>query len=438
MSLSNLTTSIPPAPRRMPGWLLPLGLLAGFGGLFLFILRHELLPAPMVQTARAEYAGENTGEPAAEQEKRAKLLFRATGWLGADPLPAAATTYIPGRVVEVPVVEGEAVQQGQVIARLDATEYELALAEAEGELQAAEAHAAAAEAGLAEARATLTALHERTANYALRHERYSRMTRGAASEQQRTDARQELAEYRARTEAQEHSLSAAESATAQARAMVTAAKARRDKAALDLSRCVITAPISGRIMKLNAVPGGRLSPGGETVDMSTAATIYDPQKLALAADVPLDQAGQLAVGQQVRIHCDVYPEQEFAGRVARIYGQADQTRNTIRCQVSIENAADMLRPDMQCRGAFYSEGVITADSAAEEASNTQTSGLDLVRVPREAIVGDSVWVVSPEGILRLRRIEHVGDKLRGVLPGEPVVLHPGAELKEGMRVRTSN
>ena len=437
MSLSQLTTPAPPPGTRLPGWLLPLGLLVGFGGLFLFIMRHELMPTPTVQTARAEYTDEAVDAAPATAEKRAKLLFRATGWIGADPLPAAATTYIAGRVVEVPVVEGQTVQQGQTIARLDAQEYELALARAASELTAAEAHAAAAEAELAAARAMLTALRERTANYALRHERYTHLAPGAVSEQQITDARQDLAEYQARTRAQEDALAAADHAARRARADVSAAQAARDKAALDLSRCVITAPITGRIMKLNAVPGGRLSPGGETVDMSTAATLYDPRKLALAADVPLDQAGLLAVGQQVRIQCDVYPDREFVGHVARIYGQADQTRNTIRCQVSIDDPPDMLRPDMQCRGAFYSAGEITPEAEQPEPPEGAAGG-DPVRVPESAVVGNTVWVVTPEGRLTKRTIYRDGDRIRGVLPGEPVVLHPAADLQEGARVRVSD
>lgn len=436
MSLEKLTTNITPARRALPVWLLPLGLVAGFAGLFLFILRGELIPAPSVQTARAEYAETGGEEAAPAQEKRAKLLFRATGWLSADPLPAAATSYIPGRVEEVPVVEGELVQQGQVIARLDTAEYELALAEAEAGLRAAEAHAAATEATLAEARAALAALQERGEGLTRRHARLHKL-QAAASEQQKEDALYDLAEHRARTEAQEHALHAAEKAAEQARALVAAARAGSDKAALDLARCAITAPISGRIMKLHAVPGGRLSPGGETKDMSTAATLYDPQRLALAADVPLDQAGQLAVGQQVRVSCDVYPQRSFAGRVARIYGQADQTRNTIRCQVSLEEPADMLRPDMQCRGAFYSEGAIPAGEE-EEATEPQEAEGDLVRVPEEAIAGDAVWVVTSEGQLSRRRIVRVGDLVRGVLPGEPVALHPGPEFAEGMRVNISH
>lgn len=431
MSLSELTGTpvTAAAGRRMPVWLLPLLLLAGFGGLFLFIMRHELLPAPVVQAVRAEYAEPSPAEQ--PQTPRAELLFRATGWIGADPLPAAASTYISGRVVDVPVTEGDMVEQGQVIARLDAREYELALAHAEDESRAAAARVATAMASQEEAEALLLALQERTQNLALRYDRFTRMSAGAVSEQQRTDALHELAEYRARTRAQEHALRVARSAVEQARALAAAAQTAQERARLDLARCTITAPISGRILKLMAVPGGRLSPGGEKEDMSTAALLYDPQRIALAADVPLDQAGRLAVGQQVRISCDVFPERVFRGHVARIYGQADQTRNTIRCQVSIEDPADMLRPEMQCRGAFYSEGEISDTAPAE----TAAAAGDLVRVPAAAIVGDSVWVVSPEGTLLRRQIECEGDKVRGVLPGEPVVLHPAADFQEGQRVR---
>ena len=428
MSLSTLTTPPPPAAHRhAPVWLLPLLLLFGFGGLFLFILWDELLPAPAVQTVRAAYAEAPPAE--GTQEKRAKILFRATGWIEPDPQPAAATTYIAGKVAEVAVTEGELVQQGQTIARLDAREYELALAHAESALKAAEAHAATAKAALAEAEATLTALRERTANYALRHERYAKLKDGAVSEQQQADALHDYTEHLARTQAQEAALQMARSMAQQALAQVSVAETERDKAQLDLARCTITAPITGRIMKLNAVPGGRLSPGGETVDMSTAATLYDPQRIALSADVPLDQAGLLCIGQQVRISCDAFPDRVFTGRVARIYGRADQTRNTLRCQVSIENPDDMLRPDMQCRGAFYSDGVITDEAAAEPAAEG-----DLTCIPPSAIVGDKVWIVTPERVLMQRSITRVGDKVRGVLPGEPVVLHPKADFQEGQRV----
>ena len=418
-----------PTRRRLPAWLLPALLLIGFGGLFLLLLRDELMPAPAVQTVRAEYANPET--PSEPQEARATLLFRATGWIIPDPLPTAATTFIAGQVAEVPVVEGELVQQGQLIARLDTREYELALAHAQGELEAAEARAAATDAALAEAEALLAALRERAENYARRHERMARLTSAAASEQQREDALHDFTEYQARLRAQEAALQIAGSSAAQARAQVRAARAACDQARLNLSRCAIPAPISGRIMQLSAVPGGRLSPGGETVDMSTAALLYDPKHIALAADVPLDQAGKLCVGQQVRISCDVFPDREFCGRVASIYGKADQTRNTIRCRVSIDDPDDMLRPDMQCRGAFYSEGSISSAPAPDESAAS-----DLVRLPAEAIAADgSVWVVSPQGTLLKRRITREGDCVRGVLPGEPAVLNPSPSFTEGQRVR---
>lgn len=421
-------TATPPK-RRLPAWGLPALLFAGFAGLFLLLLREELMPAPAVQTARAEYATPEA--PTEPQEARATLLFRATGWIIADPLPTAATTFIAGQVAEVPVVEGELVQQGQLIARLDSQEYTLALAHAQGELEAAEAHASATDAALAEAEALLAALRERAENYARRHERIARLTTEAVSEQQREDALHDHTEYQARLRAQEAALHIARGAAAQAKAQASAARAARDQAQLNLSRCSIPAPITGRIMRLSAVPGGRLSPGGETVDMSTAALLYDPKHIALAADVPLDQAGKLSVGQQVRISCDVFPEREFSGRVASIYGQADQTRNTIRCRVSIDDPDDMLRPDMQCRGAFYSEGSISSAPAPDESTAS-----DLVRLPAEAIAADgSVWVVSPQGTLLKRRITREGDCVRGVLPGEPAVLNPSPSFTEGQRVR---
>lgn len=87
---------------------------------------------------------------------------------------------------------------------------------------------------------------------------------------------------------------------------------------------------------------------------------------------------------------------------------------------------------MQCRAAFYSEGAIPAEPEPENADTPQQG--DLVRLPTEAISGDTVWVVSPQGTLLRRRISREGDKLRGVLPGEPAVLHPRPDFTEGQRV----
>ena len=180
------------------------------------------------------------------------------------------------------------------------------------------------------------------------------------------------------------------------------------------------------------------SGSGKTTLLNMISGIDTPSSGSLIVDgkeLTGMSPGQLAEGQQVRISCDVFPQREFSGRVARIYGRADQTRNTIRCQVSIENPDNMLRPDMQCRGAFYSEGVITRESAAEGERDAAKG--DPVRVPESAIRGDAVWVVSPEGVLKRRQIVRMGDKVRGVLPGEPVLLHPAADLEEGQRVNIS-
>lgn len=439
MSLDTLTQSA--APRhRSHAWLLPLLLVPGFAGLFALLLKDELLPPPAVQTVRAQLADTEMAA-AATAEPKAKLLFRATGWLGADPFPYKATAFVGGQVAELAVTEGQQVKKGDLIARIDEAEYRLARDAARAAQAQAEANARAADERVAAEEEYERAALQREENDRIRSERYNALPDSAMSPQQKSDALHDMTISRARSAEAAARLRAARAEAAAAASAVQAARTAAERAELDLSRCAIVAPIDGRILEVKALPGGRLNPKGESADMSTAATLYDPQKLALAADVPLDRAGGLYVGQRARITCDALPNTVFTGKVARLYGRADETRNTLRAQVSLDAPDDRLRPDMQCRASFYSEGELPADDNEPTAADGDTDGGDVVLLPAEALQGNTVWVVNPQNRLERKTVsrEPAADRsgllgVRGVLAGQPAVLSPAADLQEGGRV----
>ena len=131
-SLDSLTrTDSGQAPaRRIPAWLIPLGIGTGFAILFLALFRDRLLPAPEVRTAVVlTTTGDAKDAPASSTP--AGMLFQASGWIEADPLATKATALIDGVIKEVHVLEGQLVKKGELLATLIDDDAKLALASAE-------------------------------------------------------------------------------------------------------------------------------------------------------------------------------------------------------------------------------------------------------------------------------------------------------------------
>lgn len=216
---------------------------------------------------------------------------------------------------------------------------------------------------------------------------------------------------------------------------IEAGKATLAEAQLMLDRTRITAPMSGRVMRLTAIPGDKKMAGMDDMDSSTIALLYDPTRLQVRVDVPLADAAGLAVGQRARVRCSLLADTVFEGEVTRIAGQADIQRNTLQAKVRLISPDDRLRPEMICRVEFLA-------TASHDGSASKQNDL-AVFIPSSALAdGNRVWICDPA----TRRIEtrevSVSADLRegfqridtGVRPGEWVIDTPAANLKPGQRV----
>lgn len=450
----------------MPSWLVPLIILIGFACVFTIVLWDDLKPSTKVRTVRAlalpdEQAGDPVGR---KKDAPARLLFQAAGWLEPEPTETKAGVLINGTIDKLLVNEGELVRKGDKLATLVDREYQIAVGqthaahrEAEAAIRLREAEIKTAQAHLNTEAATLAASKERLKKSRISYERYAALKPGTVSVQTITDAEQELREQEQITLSNESKLVASEMALEEARVRLDSSIAAEQnaeqacrKAALDLERCTVPSPIDGRILRLHTSPGARVNAQADDPVAGLVATLYDPQMIALKMDVPLDQAGKLAVGQQARIRCEVFPDRIFLGKVTRIAGEADIQRNTLQARVLITNPDDKLRPGMACRAEIFTDGVMPAEgeqlAPAEEGASRQA-----VLIPAEAIVsadgGSSrVWVVSVSDKLEQRDIRLDSSKDRdglkavtfGILPGEPVVINPENGLSEGATAESIN
>lgn len=280
-------------------------------------------------------------------ERREAELRQAEAEIGARRAARDAAV----RTLELALVADRAVREAESMSsEADALRAKLAsdIAEAEAlEAEARDEHArksklvevgSASEGEVRRLGLRVAALAAKTES--LRSERPAREARAIAAQGNLAAARTArtalVDETRARDEA-----AAALDASIAAR---DAAAAMRDEARLALDRSEVRAPHAGAVMRRLAANGARV--GG---DADPIVLLYDPAKLQVRCDVPLKDAGRLAVGLEAEIRVDALPDKVFRGTVLRIVPQGDIQKNTVQCKIAIDAPDAALSPDMLAR-----------------------------------------------------------------------------------------
>ena len=372
------------SPRRARWWFWLLGGAIIAGGVYFAYRLPVPWLLPQVETTRVQVL----------TPTQASTVLTATGYTYARSRAAVGAKII-GRVVELPVDEGDTVAAGDIIAVLDSEDLQ--------------ASVRLAEASLNEARARLA------------------------------DAERELVRQAELVEDQLTSRALYDTATTQrdvALAQVGTAEARLNSAQATLDYTVVRAPIDGVVIERNIEVGEMVAPGGFTSQQSTGSIvrIADPTSLEVEADINESYIARLQLGQRASIRVDAVPDFEYSGRLRQIVPTADRQRAVVQVKVSIDNRDERLVPDMSCTVTFLEEGV-------DETELVQPPKL---LVPEEAVhyAGDATFLFRVDGNV-LRRVRVVlgeasdgrVEVLEGVSGGETVVSRTVASLEDEQRVR---
>lgn len=307
--------------------------------------------------------GTSPGAPSGENSPGGVVL-EAKGYI----VPARQILVSPevsARVIELRVVEGKRVAKGEVLARLDPKDFQDDVDRAQAALEAARQRLAeleatrpeevgAAQAELAEAEAQLVQLQAEWR----RAEELRRQNVLSAQDAELAESRYRAMEQRARR--LRHTLKLLEASRdkriAAARADVQQAAAELAKAQWRLSKCTITAPISGTILKKNAEEGNLINPiaFNGSYSLCEMANLAD---LEVELSIPEREIAKVSLHQKCRVRAEAYPDRVYQGYVSRLMPIADRGKGAVPVRVKVlvppEEEGVYLKPEMGAVVAFY-------------------------------------------------------------------------------------
>lgn len=366
-----------------------------------WLLRSSPLTVRMA-TAQAETSA--AGSPAAS-------VLDATGYVTARRL-ATVSAKITGKVAEVLIEEGQRVQEGEVLARLEPTDANAQRALSAAQLQAARSEVNRVQAQLRLAEQTLTRNLELAA---------ARLIAQSALDQAVADRASLAAQLQ----------SAQRNVEVSARAL--------DLADIGVDNTIVRAPFDGVITVKAAQPGEIISPSsaGGGFTRTGIGTVVDMTSLEVQVDVNEAFIGRVKPKQKVQAVLNAYPDWIIPAEVIAIVPTADRSKATVKVRIAFLQRDERVVPDMGVRVSFLEDALAPAAGAAPV--------VDGVSVPDEAVSerdGRTVVFVVQDDHARLREVQAESARngkrriARGLAVGEAVVVAPPQALKDGSPVRS--
>lgn len=245
---------------------------------------------------------------------------------------------VAGRLLEVNAIEGAALEQGALLARIEASDYELQRARALAEQRAASEMVSQTGRQMA-----LAEHHAETARTDLR--RYETLSNRGYVTAQRLDmarnAYREAADQAAVLRDQR----------ARARAQADAASALAELSRSQIGKTRVLAPRAGIVLERLAEAGEVVAPG------QPVAVIADLSIVRLRVFISERDLGRVRLGAEARIRVDAFPDRFFTARVAQVDAQAqftprdvhtedERSRTVYGVMLEASNPETLLKPGM--------------------------------------------------------------------------------------------
>jgi RND family efflux transporter MFP subunit len=322
------------------------------------------------------------------------------------PVLARSSGYILKRYVDI----GDRVQEGQVLAEIEAPELDQQIAQAKATVEQAHSNTEQTQAALEQGRSN-AALAKVTAD-----RQQQLFVKDVISRQDNDTAQMQYAAQQANVQALEKAVNAA-------RGSASAVEANLARINDLKNYLTVRAPFAGVITVRN-IDVGALVNEGSTLLYRIAQT----GRLRTYLNVPQADAGNVRVGQHATLEIAGRAGVKVPGEVTRTANSLDPATRTLLVEVQVANAGGTLMPGMYAQ----------VDLAVPRQDPP-------LLIPGDTLVvrsdGPQVAVVGPGGVVHFTRIQlgrDFGDHLEvleGLQLGQQLVANPSDVVREGAKVK---
>jgi HlyD family secretion protein len=269
---------------------------------------------------------------------------------------------VQGRIMELPVQEGQYVKQGDLLARLDDDDYrqQVSVDEATVGMRKAELELSVAGSRVQEIQVAKQTLIDARADLELKRAEFRRrqelLAEQGVSDEDIDRAASQLKRAQATYERAKQTYDQVVEGTRKEEVAVRRANLGSAREALQMSRLklnytVLSAPVSGVVLVRQAELGEVVSAGTPVV------TIADVDHLWMRGYLNETDLGRVKWGQSATIHTDTFSDKIYQGRVSFISSQAEFTPKSVethkervtlvyRIKIDLDNPNHELKPGM--------------------------------------------------------------------------------------------
>lgn len=371
--------------------------------------------------------GDHNAVPVQVEKIRPSVLQETVNYTGTVYPYLEVTVYprIAGQLRDYSIYPGDRVQQGQLIAQLDALERRTELEEARAEQNVMQEVLAANKVQLVEQQREIDRMVAELDYMKLKAKRYKDLVAGGALAQNDYDA------VAAEVSAKESAISGAKTKlvrmTAELgrdQAMISQSQAKANTAVVMARYTAITAPISGIVQSRMADPGVVVQPGMGVLK------IGDYSRVRLRANVAQADAVGIGKGTRVKAMIPGTKIKPITGEITSIFPSTDTQTRTVTVEAVVNNPEDQL-----LSGQFLEMQIIKA---------TKPAALSVPQTALHQFQGKpAVWVIqgSGEAATAERRMVKQGvvsgdrvEILQGLRPNDLVIVTGFSRVQNGSKV----
>jgi HlyD family secretion protein len=405
--------------------------LAAIGAVFAYSKLNAAMPVQVVQV-QSPMSVSSTGE---------QVILTVTGYIIAAHKIEVASK-VNGRVAWIGVDKGDKVTAGQMLVRLENTEYRAQVTQQQGQLANLEAKLAEDEHGsrpeeIQKARADVEQAKADTIDAKSTLDRTKELVSGGVlAKQALDDAQGKYDGDVAKVASLQRTLDLAvlgprKEEIDQIRGQIEQARGALAYAQDQLDNTIIKAPVTGTILDRNVEKGEFITTGfvGDKGAKGYIVTMADLNDLQVELDINQGDFPKLDPKQKGIVTTDAYPDRKYQGVIQQVSPEADRSKATVQVKVQVLHPDDYLRPDMNATVSFYNDAPAAAATESKR----------VVVIPPGAVQNGNVFVVV-KGHAVQRAVTSSGNSGKGVLidsgliGGEDLIVSPPAGLKDGQRV----